>query len=66
MRKQISFYVDERDFKVFATRYPNLASTFFRRCLVKACQDTEFFQHTFFEVKDSCFDNVNSFSKNHS
>lgn len=52
MRKQVTFYMDSKDYELFQTRYPNISSVFFRRCVYSALQSPEWFQKVFFETSE--------------
>lgn len=58
-RKQVTFYMNSSDYEEFRKRYPNVASSFLRRCVVAAIKSKDFFQHVFFEVSDSLSDSGN-------
>ena len=46
-KKQVTFYVDENIFFNFKRRFPHLSANFFRRCMVLALNDSNFFQTVF-------------------
>lgn len=51
-KKQVTFYQDKSDIELFNKKYPNIASVFFRRCVIRALMDTNFFQDVFFNTPD--------------
>ena len=46
-KKQVTFYVDENILFNFKRRFPRLSANFFRRCMVLALNDSNFFQTVF-------------------
>ena len=46
-KKQVTFYVDENILFNFKRRFPHLSANFFRRCMVLALNDSNFFQTVF-------------------
>jgi len=46
-KKQVTFYVDENVLFNFKRRFPHLSANFFRRCMVLALNDSNFFQTVF-------------------
>ena len=54
-KKQVTFYVDENILFNFKRRFPHLSANFFRRCMVLALNDFNFFQ-TVFNSSDEFFD----------
>lgn len=56
MRKQVTFYMDHKDYALFQKKFPQVASQFLRRCIIQALKDTSFFQKVFFETSDSLED----------
>ena len=46
-KKQVTFYVDENILFNFKRRFPHLSANFFRRCMVLALHDSNFFQTVF-------------------
>lgn len=46
-KKQVTFYVDENILLNFKRRFPHLSANFFRRCMVLALNDSNFFQTVF-------------------
>ena len=46
-KKQVTFYVDENVLFNFKRRFPHLSANFFRRCIVLALNDSNFFQTVF-------------------
>lgn len=52
MRKQVTFYMDDKDYTLFQKKYPQVASQFLRRCIIQALKDVSFFQKVFFETPD--------------
>lgn len=55
LKKQVTFYVDENILLNFKRRFPHLSANFFRRCMVLALKDFNFFQ-TVFNSSDDFFD----------
>lgn len=53
-KKQVTFYVDENILFNFKRRFPHLSANFFRRCMVLALNDSNFFQ-TVFMSSDELF-----------
>lgn len=52
MKKQVTFYMDSKDYELFCSRYPNVASIFFRRCVYASLADKNLFQKIFFETSE--------------
>lgn len=50
--RQVTFYMDPRVYDLFKKKYPNISALFFRKCVVEALRNPEFFQHVFFEVNE--------------
>lgn len=61
MRKQVTFYMDDKDYSLFQKKYPQVASQFLRRCVIRSIKDSNFFQQVFFETSDS-LDDCNSYT----
>jgi len=55
VKRQVTFYVDENVLFNFKKRYPHLSANFFRRCMVLALNDSNFFQSVFMS-SDELFD----------
>lgn len=51
-KKQVTFYIDESVYKRFAEKYPNIASVFFRRVVIRSLMSVDFFQDVFFNTPD--------------
>lgn len=47
------YYIPVQVLNEFQRLYPRLASTFIRRCLIRACQDQEFFKQVYFTTRDN-------------
>lgn len=56
-KRQVTFYMDSELYEKFQKKYPNIASVFFRRCVIASLLSTEFFQKVFFETPDTISDN---------
>lgn len=50
--KSISMRIDERALKRFQEMYPNLLSTFIRKCVYNSVNNRQFFDDIFFNIKD--------------
>lgn len=51
-KQLISVYMPIDLYNDFKSRYPNIATTFIRRCLIRACCDKVFFDDVFFNTRD--------------
>lgn len=51
-KRQVTFYVDSDIFDRFRKLYPNIASVFFRRVVLRCIRDKDFFQDVFFNTPD--------------
>lgn len=47
------YYIPVQVLNEFQRLYPRLASTFIRRCLIRACQDQDFFKQVYFTTRDN-------------
>lgn len=56
MNKQVTFYMSDNIFNKFKQKFPNVTSVFLRRCIIKALNDTAWFQDVFFTTSDKYID----------
>lgn len=50
--KFTGYYLPEELLEHFQRLYPRLGTVFVRRCLIKACDDIEFFKDVYFTTED--------------
>lgn len=56
MNKQVTFYINDYIFEKFKQKFPNVTSVFLRRCIIKALNDSSWFQEVFFTTSDKFID----------
>lgn len=53
MNKFTGYYLPEELLDRFQRLYPRLGTVFIRRCLIKACDDVDFFKSVYFTTTDN-------------